>query len=151
MELQVKDSKGTVIGVVDFSPLLEEVKKNQTSANFLDDTAKLNEDYAKLEEEIANLKGEIVRLESEEHSQDVIAHFLNQDFEDADPAVKAELGRKLGLTKLFEEAEVVEEEKSVAVATVKELAKLEVVWQDPGDSDYKKVVGLPIWLLSKGA
>jgi len=103
--------------------------------------AKLAE-VAKLEEENANLKEEIAHLESEEHTHEVIAYWLNQDFEDADPVIKAELGRKLGLTKMFEEAKVAE---------VKEPAPLAgVVWQDPHDEAYHKVKNLPIWVRREG-
>jgi len=95
-------------------------------------------DAAKMLEEKSQ---EIAHLESEEHSQEVIAHWLSQDFEDADPAVKAELGRKLGLTKMFEEAEVAEEKEPAP--------KSEVVYENPNDPGYQKVKDLPIWILQE--
>ena len=127
-------------------PLLTELGLQQRDP---DTEAKLAEDTAKLEV-IAYLEEENARLESEEHKSQVVADWLSQDFEDADPFAKAELGRKLGLTAMFKEAEVVEEKELVRVAKTKEPALLaEVCWQDPKNDQYKKVQGLPIWILQK--
>ena len=113
----------------------------------LADTAKMLEERAS---EVVSLKEEIERLESEEHAQEIITHWLNQDFEGVDPVVKVELGRKLGLTKMFEEAELVEEKEPVAIAGAKASAILpEVVWADPQDDHYDKVPNMPIWFLGK--
>ena len=111
--------------------------------------AKVAEDTAKMEDQLAYLKEEVERLQSQDYRTEIVKDFLNQDFEDADPVVKAELGRKLGLTKMFEEAELVEE-LTETVAEVKEPEqKPEVVYEDPGDDRYHKVKGLPIYILSQ--
>jgi len=111
--------------------------------------AKVAEDTAKMEDQLAYFKEEVERLQSQDYRTEIVKDFLNQDFEDADPVVKAELGRKLGLTKMFEEAELVEE-LTETVAEVKEPEqKPEVVYEDPGDDRYHKVKGLPIYILSQ--
>ena len=129
-------------------PVLTELglqrKPSETDAK-LTDVARLQEDTARLGEEVANLKDEIARLESEEHSQEVITHWLN-NLESADPEAKVRLGEKLGLAKLFKEAEVAEEKEPEPVAE-----KPEVVYADPQDDDYVKVPGIPVYLLSKKA
>ena len=105
--------------------------------------------------EVATLKEEVARLESQEHKDEVVAAWLEQDFENADPAVKLVLGRKLGLDKLFEEARLAEEKAAVAVAKVEEVKtaeatepapKPEVVYSDPKDADYYQVKDMPIWV-----
>ena len=111
--------------------------------------AKFAEETANLEEEVASLKEDVARLESEEHSQEVIAHWLSQDFEDADPAVKANLGIKLGLDKMFREAGVDEAKEPALVAEVKESELPKIVYRDPSCDTYEKVQGLPIWLLKQ--
>ncbi len=134
----------------------KEVKSMAEPISQTEDTAKLQDDNAKLEEEVIGLRAEVARLESPEHENEVVTNWLN-NLDGADPELKVELGLKLGLDKMFKEAEVAEGKEPVAVAEVKEPApepahKPEVCWKDPGDdANYKKVQGLPIWILDRKA
>ncbi len=124
-------------------------KLPESEAKLAEDAAKLQEDYAKGVEEAVNLKEEVERLEGPEHEKEVFRTFLNNlpddDSEEAAVA-KVELGRKLGLVKMFQEAEKEEVKEPVPVAEVKD-SKPDVVYKDPHDSSYEKVTGLPIWVL----
>ncbi len=151
MEIKIlSPDKSREIGVLELPEQSQEMKKTGNEG----DPAKLQEDYAKLEEENTSLQAEVARLESPGHEHEVVANWLN-NLDVADPELKVELGLKLGLDKMFKEAEVAEGKEPVAVAEVKELApepapKPEVCWKDPGDdANYKKVQGLPIWILGK--
>ena len=112
--------------------------------------AKVAEDTAKMEDQLAYLKEEVERLQSQDYRTEIVKDFLNQDFEDADPVVKAELGRKLGLTKMFEEAELVEELPETVAEAEEPAPKPGIVYDDPKDeAAYRKVKNLPIWILQK--
>lgn len=97
--------------------ILQEVKemradlmtRHEANAPMAEEFAKLSDDLGAMAEENVALKAELEHLNSQEHSDEVIAYFLQGDFQDADPVMKAELGRKLGLTEMFEQAEVAEE------------------------------------------
>jgi len=115
---------------------IEEAVKTGEEPNI----ATMQEENVQLAEEVASLKEEIDRLESEEHSQEVIAHWLS-NLDMADPEARVELGVKLGLDKMFREAEVADEEPGT---------KTRLLWKDPGDEvNYGKVTGLPIWVLKE--
>ena len=90
------------------------------------DWAKLSQDLANMAEENATLKAQVAHLESEEHSQEVILHWFNQDFQDVDPVIKVELGKKLGLAEMFEKAEV-ENTTSAGSEPEKEKPKTDLV------------------------
>jgi len=107
--------------------------------------AKVAEDSARLEEEIANLRDEVTRLESQDHDNEVVAAWMNDDSEEAIVA-KANFVKERCFTDVSEEAEVAEENEPETVAD-----KPEVVYQDPHDDDYQKVPGIPVYILSKKA
>jgi len=113
---------------------IEEVVKTEEEPNI----ATMQEENAQLAEEVANLKEEITQLESEEHAEEIVAHWLS-NLDMADPEAKVALGIKLGLDTMFREAEVAEDEEP----------KPKLLWKDPGDGTYEKVTGLPIWVLKE--
>lgn len=159
MEIELKTlPDGKLVAEFPVAKLAEELKTQlgeSLPAGQTEDTAKLQEDYAKLEEEVAGLKEEVARLESEEHAQEVITHWLN-NLDAADPEHKVALGVKLGLDKMFKEAEVAEETELVQVGVVKEPAvvaetkpKTKIVFSDPHDPSYKHFERLGCWRLNE--
>jgi len=128
------------------SPTSSEAQLSEVKDNLADAETNLKD----AGDQLAYLKEEVERLQSQDYRTEIVKDFLNQDFEDADPVVKAELGRKLGLTKMFEEAELVEELTETAAEAEEPAPKLGIVYDDPKDeAAYRKVKNLPIWILQK--
>lgn len=91
-------------------------------ANMAEDFAKLSQNLADMAEAKANLQAEVDRLESKGHSEEVVAHFLD-NLDMADPETKTRLGQKLGFGKEAEEVKVKVEEPEKS----EEMSELEAI------------------------